>query len=143
MTDRIFAAVVMIVALAMAWAATQIQESFIQDPLGPKAFPILIAALMGITAMAMFVKPDANPRWPGLKKMFEMLGTAGVLVAYAYLLPIGGFVLTTALATAFLCARLGANVRQALVGGLGISVGIYLVFQWVLGIHLAKGPWGF
>jgi putative tricarboxylic transport membrane protein len=143
MTDRIFASIVMVVALVMALAATQIQESFIQDPLGPKAFPILIAGLMAAAAVVMLVKPDRNPHWPSFKKVLELLGTTGVLVAYAYLLPLAGFVLATAVATAFLCGRLGANLRQSVQGGLLTSVGIYLVFQWVLGINLAKGPWGF
>ncbi len=143
MSDRILSVIMLAVSGLMMWAATQIQESFIQDPLGPKAFPMAIAGLMALSAVIMFLKPDADPQWPGLFKLLELIGTAGVLVGYAQLLPIAGFVLSTACATTFLCWRLGANGRQSLQGGVSIAVGIYLLFQFALGIHLPKGPWGF
>lgn len=143
MSDRIFAAIVLLVALAMGWETTQIQESFIQDALGPKAFPMLIAVLMGVSAIVMFFKPDADPRWPGLYKFLELVATAGVLVAYAQLLPVTGFVLATGCASAFLSWRLGANARQSAQGGILTSVGIFVLFQYGLGVNMAKGPWGF
>jgi putative tricarboxylic transport membrane protein len=143
MSDRIFAGIVLAVALAMGWATTQIQESFIQDALGPKAFPMLIAVLMAVSAVVMFFKPDADPHWPGLYKTLELAATAGVLMAYAQLLPIAGFVLATTCATAFLCWRLGANSRQSAQAGVLTAVGIFVLFQYVLGVNMAKGPWGF
>jgi putative tricarboxylic transport membrane protein len=143
MTDRIFGAVALTVSLLMMWATTLIEESFIQDPTGPKAFPLVIAGIMALSAIVMFIKPDKNPHWPDLKKLLELVITAGVLVAYGQSLPIAGFVLSTTLATAFLCWRLGGSPRQAATGGLTIAVGIYVVFQFGLGLHLAQGPWGF
>ncbi len=143
MSDRIFAVIVLLFAALMAWAGTQIEESFIQDPLGPKAFPLLIAALMAVSAVVIFLKPDSAPHWPGLFKVLELLATAAVLVVYAYLLPVAGFVLSTAVTAAFLSWRLGATARQAVSGGVWISLGIYVVFQHAMSVNLAKGPWGF
>lgn len=142
-SDRIFATVVLVAALGMAWATTQIEESFIQDPLGPKAFPMLIAVLMAASAVVMFLKPDADPHWPGLYKFLELVATTGVLIAYAQLLPIVGFVLATTCASAFLTWRLGGTARQSAMGGVSTAVGIFLLFQYVLGVNMAKGPWGF
>lgn len=143
MSDRIFGGIVLTVALLMMWATTLIEESFIQDPLGPKAFPLLIAVVMAITAVVMILKPDADPEWPGLHKLLELVATLGMLVAYAQLLPIAGFVLSTIFITAFLCWRLGANTRQSIQGGVITSLGVYGLFQHVLGLNLAQGPWGF
>jgi len=143
MSDRIFAAIVLLVALAMGWSTTQIQESFIQDALGPKVFPMLIAVLMAICAVVMFFKPDADPEWPGLYKTLELAATAGVLMAYAQLLPIAGFVLATTCTSAFLTWRLGGTARQSAIGGLSTAVGIFVLFQYALGVNMAKGPWGF
>lgn len=143
MSDRIFGGVAVAFSLLMAWATTLIEESFIQDPLGPKAFPLVIAGVMGISGLVMIIRPDANPHWPGLKKLLELVATVGVMIGYALLLPVTGFVATTAVASAFLSWRLGANARQSVIGGVLTSVGIYLVFQFVLGLNLAKGPWGF
>ena len=39
LSDRVMGAWVILTAAVMAWGAELIQESFIQDPLGPKAFP--------------------------------------------------------------------------------------------------------
>ena len=143
MSDRIFGVFVLALSALMGWRATAIEESFIQDPLGPKAFPLLIIGLMALAAIVMMLKPDEEPHWPGLFKLAELFATVGVLAAYAKLLPEVGFILSTAVATTFLCWRLGANARQSVQGGVLTSLGIYLVFQFGLGINLAKGPWGF
>lgn len=142
-SDRIFASIVLLVALGMIWATTQIEESFIQDSLGPKSFPMLIAVLMAVSGVVMFFKPDADPHWPGLYKWLELAATVGVLIAYAQLLPIAGFVLATTCASAFLSWRLGGNARQSLQGGVLTAVGIFVLFQYALGVNMAKGPWGF
>ncbi|MDO8903832.1 tripartite tricarboxylate transporter TctB family protein [Hydrogenophaga sp.] len=143
MSDRIFGGIVLTMSLLMMWATTLIEESFIQDPLGPKAFPLVIAGVMAISAVVMFFKPDGEPEWPGLYKVLELVATVGVFIAYAQMLPIAGFVVATVFATAFLVWRLGGTPRQAGVGGIAIAVGIYLVFHFMLGLNLAKGPWGF
>jgi putative tricarboxylic transport membrane protein len=143
MSDRIFGGIALTVSLLMMWGATIIEESFIQDPLGPKAFPLAIAVVMAISSVVMVIKPDAEPHWPRLVKLAELLATVGVFVAYAQLLPIAGFILSTMVATAFLCWRLGAQPRQAAIAGVFIALGIYAIFQHVLGLNLARGPWGF
>ena len=66
-----------------------------------------------------------------------------VLVAYAQLLPVLGFLISTAVAAAFLSWRLGAGLIQAIIAGILISVGIYVVFHLILGLSLARGPFGF
>jgi putative tricarboxylic transport membrane protein len=143
MSDRIFGGACIALSLLMMWATGLIQESFIQDPLGPKAFPLLIAGIMGLSGLVMIFKPDAEPHWPGMVKLAELAATVGVFVAYAEIMPRVGFVLSTAVATAFLIWRLGGTTRQALIGGVVTSIGIYAVFQHLLSLNLAKGPWGF
>ncbi len=142
-SDRIFAIIVLAASLGMMWAATQIEESFIQDPMGPKAFPMLIAVLMAVSAVVMFLKPDADPHWSGQYKFLELVATCGVLMVYVQLLPIAGFVLDTSVASAFLSWRLGANARQSAQGGVVTAVTIFVLFQYGLGVNMAKGPWGF
>jgi putative tricarboxylic transport membrane protein len=143
MSDRVFGSATIVLSLLMVWATGLIEESFIQDPLGPKAFPLVIAGVMGLSGLVMVFKPDAEPHWPGMVKLAELLATVGVFVVYAQILPIAGFVLSTSVATAFLVWRLGGTTRQSMIGGVVIAIGIYAVFQHVLGLNLAKGPWGF
>ena len=143
LSDRVMGAWVILTAAVMAWGAELIQESFIQDPLGPKAFPWLIAAVMALAGAYMVLRPDASPTWPSARKLGEMLFSVGVMVAYALWLPELGFVVSTALVAAFLSWRLGSTLRQSAIAGVLLSVGIYLVFHSILGLTLARGPWGF
>lgn len=143
MSDRIMGLFGLVFASIMYWATGQIEESFIQDPLGPKAFPLLIVALIAVSSVIMLVKPDENPAWPSQKKWLELIVTVGVMVAYAAILPELGFLLSSILMAAFMIQRLGGTVVQSLVAGTITSVGIYFVFGFGLQLSLAKGPWGF
>ena len=65
------------------------------------------------------------------------------MIAYAMVLPRIGFVVATAVAAGLLGWRLGSGPVAAAVGGVAIAVGIYVVFHLILGLSLARGPWGF
>ena len=143
MSDRIFASICIALALLMAWGATVIEESFIQDPLGPKAFPLVIAVVLAACGVAMFLRPDAEPVWPRRRKQIQLLWTIGAMVLYVQFLPSAGFLIATAIGAGFLSWQLGASVKQACWGGFGISVSIYVVFKLILGLSLARGPFGF
>jgi putative tricarboxylic transport membrane protein len=143
MSDRLFGLAAVMLAGLMAWGASVIEESFIQDPLGPKAFPWVIAVVLALTGIYMLFKPDDEPEWPSRAKFLRIVWAIASMVLYAELLPIVGFVVTTAAAAAFLSWQLGSTIRQAAVGGALISGGIYVVFHLVLGLSLARGPLGF
>lgn len=143
MSDRIFGLASLCLAALMAWGASVIEESFIQDPLGPQAFPLVIAAVLALTGIAMLLKPDPEPEWPQRAKLLRLVFAVAALVLYAELLPIIGFVISTAIVAAYLSWQLGASKRQAGIGGVSISVGIYVIFHLVLGLSLARGPLGF
>jgi len=143
MSDRIFGVIGLLLAGFYAWQATLIQESFIQDPVGPKAFPIMIAIVLAASSLVFVLKPDPAPDWPAAGRLFEIAVSVAVMIAYALALPEAGFVASTAVAAAFLSWRLGAKPIFALMAGIAIAVGIYVVFHLILGLSLAKGPWGF
>ena len=143
MSDRIFASICIALAVLMGWGATIIEESFIQDPLGPKAFPLVIAVVLAACGVAMFLRPDEDPVWPHRRKQIQLLWTIGAMILYVQFLPVVGFLVATAIGAGFLCWQLGASVKQACWGGFSISVGIYVVFKLILGLSLARGPFGF
>jgi putative tricarboxylic transport membrane protein len=143
MSDRIFASICIALAVLMGWGATIIEESFIQDPLGPKAFPLVIAVVLAACGVAMFLRPDEDPVWPHRRKQIQLLWTIGAMILYVQFLPVVGFLVATAIGAGFLSWQLGASVKQACWGGFSISVGIYVVFKLILGLSLARGPFGF
>ncbi|MEQ8665279.1 MAG: tripartite tricarboxylate transporter TctB family protein [Rhodospirillales bacterium] len=143
MSDRIFGGVGLLLAAFFIWGATEIELSFISDPFGPRAFPIMIAIVMAISSLVVLARPGESPEWPALPKLAEIALAIVVMTAYAMLLPDLGFVIATALASGFLTWRLGTRPVWSAVTGVLIAGGIYTVFHLILGLSLARGPLGF
>jgi putative tricarboxylic transport membrane protein len=143
MSDRIFGVFGILLAIGFAIAASLIKESFLSDAVGPKAFPYIIAAVLGLSSAVIALRPDPEPVWPPLGQLIEILAATVVMILYAQLLPVVGFVIATAFAAAYLSWRLGSTILGACMTGVGTSVGIYVVFHLVLGLSLARGPLGF
>ncbi len=141
-SDRIFGLVALFVALAYIASATQVQTSFLSDPVGPKAFPMLIGAVAALSALVMVVRPDPNPNWPVGKTWISLGVAVVVLVVYAYALKPMGFVVPTAIAAAILSYQISPNARNAALAGAGLSVGLFIVFKYALGLGLVAFPKG-
>lgn len=142
-SDRVLGIVGLVLSALIIASAFFIRESFIQDPLGPRAFPIVIAVVIALACIAIILRPDEEPEWPQLSKMLEIGVAVVVLIAYAELLPVVGFIISTAIAASFLSWRLGTEPLKAAIAGVVISGGIYVVFRLILGLSLARGPLGF
>lgn len=143
MSDRIFGVFGMILAAGYVFAALAIEESFLSDAVGPKAFPLIIAAILGLSSAVIALRPDPEPHWPALARLAEVAAAVVVLILYAEMLPLAGFVIATAFAAAYLAWRLGSAPLEAAAVGAGTSIGIYVTFHLILGLSLAKGPLGF
>ncbi|WP_281996112.1 tripartite tricarboxylate transporter TctB family protein [Ruegeria faecimaris] len=143
MSDRIFGVFGILLAIGFALSALAIEESFLSDAVGPKAFPLIVAAILGLSSAVIALRPDAEPEWPALGRLVEVGAAVVVMIFYAELLPVLGFVISTAFAAAYLAWRLGSGPIEAVVVGVGTSVGIYVIFHLVLGLSLARGPLGF
>jgi putative tricarboxylic transport membrane protein len=143
MSDRILGGVGLALALFFIWQATIIQESPFSDIVGPKVFPIIVAVVLGLSSIFFIVKPEPSPTWPVSARLFEIVMAIAVMVVYAEMLPVVGFLIATAVASGYLTWRLGTAPLQSVLVGILTSGGIYVVFRLVLGLSLARGPFGF
>lgn len=143
MSDRIFGGVGLALAIFYIWSASTIKLTFMVDLVGPRTFPYIIGAGLALTSIYMMLRPDNEPDWPGLGGVMEILAATVVMMLYGWFLPEVGFVISTALATAYLTWRLGTLPHWSLVVGALTSIGIYVVFHLILGLSLAEGPLGF
>jgi len=143
MSDRIFGVVGLVLAAFYVWAASIIPDSFMTDIVGPRAFPYIVGTIIAITSIYFILSPDQEPAWPLLRDFGEVAFAAAVMFLYAWILPEIGFVVSTIFATAYLTWRLGSHPFWSFVTGLCTSIGIYIVFHLILGLSLARGPWGF
>ena len=141
MSDRLLGGVLMLVALAYVTGATFIESNMIFDPLGPRTFPIICGSLVAVACIYPILRPDPEPDWPALGRAAEIGAVVAGLILYAYSLPVLGFVVATAIASAALSWRLGARPRATPVIGIAIGLGIYAVFRWMLGLSLPHGTW--
>lgn len=143
MSDRIFGGVGLVLAVFYLWAASIIPDSFMVDVIGPRTFPYIIGAVLTICSVFFLLRPDPEPKWPRLRDFAEIIYAAAVLFLYAWILPKAGFLISTVFATAYLTWRLETKPLNALIVGVATSGGIYVVFREILGLSLAKGPFGF
>ena len=137
-SDRIFGLVVLFGALAYIAGATQIQTSFLSDPLGPKAFPILVGSVAAFCSLIVIVRPDPDPTWPRMKTLGALSFAIAVLVAYAYGLKPLGFLLPTAIAAGVLSYQISPRPIPAILSGLGLSIGLFVLFRYGLGLETLR-----
>ncbi len=140
MSDRLFGLTVIAVALGYIFSATMIQTSFLSDPVGPKTFPYMIGGVAILCALAVMWKPDDDPQWPGPGTFARLLLAVLVLIGYAYTLKPGGFVIPTALAAGLLSYQISPRALPAMLTGAGLSVGLFAIFKFALGLGLYAFP---
>ncbi len=138
--DRIFGFVVLMVALAFIASAFQIETSFLSDPVGPKAFPIGIGVVAGVSALVMIVRPDPDPDWPALPTFGALAIATATLILYAFSLKPLGFLLPTAVVASILSFQISPRFKTALITGPCLAVGLFLIFRYALGLGLSPLP---
>ena len=141
MSDRIFASVLALVTLAYLWiAATAIKAPFQYDPLGPESWPRLLAVVMLACLALLLWRPDRAPfdvtgsAWSRLCAAVVLLG------AYAFLFKPLGFILATFAFSLLSSRMLGARWPSAVLFGIGMGVGGYLLCAGLLDLNLPDGP---
>ncbi len=138
--DRIFGLVMMIVALGYILSATTIRTSFMSDPVGPRIFPYLIGGVTMLCALVMVLKPDPDVEWPIGKTLANLAVALIALFAYAMLVKPLGFILPTIIVSGLLSYQINPKPQLAALTGLGLGVGLYVMFKFVLGLSLKGLP---
>ena len=88
----------------------------------------------------MVLRPDEEPEWPELRTLGALLISVIVLVAYAYMLKPLGFLIPTAIVAAVLSYQINPRTGPAIIAGVGLSVGLFVVFKFILGLGLVGLP---
>ena len=141
MGERLFGGFSIVVALAYIASATQLQSSFLADPVGPKAFPVLVGSLAVLASLLMVIRPTTRDSdWPDLRTFAKLLIALVVLVLYTFALTPFGFILPTALASGLLSYQIAPRWKQACLSGVGLSLGLFILFRYVLGLSLYPIP---
>lgn len=133
-SDRIFGLIALITAVAYIAAATQIQTNLFSGEFLPKLFPLLIGGVAALCSLTILFKPDPDPDWPASRTWGAMAVAVLVLAVYAVLLTPMGFILPTIFAAGILSYQISPRVVPAILSGIGLSLGLFVLFKYALGL---------
>ncbi|WP_440805462.1 tripartite tricarboxylate transporter TctB family protein [Pseudomonas syringae] len=142
--QRIFAAVLLMACLGLALMAWPYQAPFSYEPVGPRAFPLLMLGLMGAALLYLLIRPTAivhTEEEPALDH--ETLVKIGLCIAllliFAGLFEPLGFILSSILIGIPMARLYGGRWLPSVVVVIVMSVGLYLLFDKAMDVPLPLG----
>lgn len=138
-SDRIAGAILLALAVWFWWQAAEYRVTF-GDPAGPSLFPRIVAVPLGLFSLVLILRPDPDPVWFRFPAVLRQAAALAVLSGYPMVLLPLGFPAATFLAVAILSVLFGAGWLPAVLTGLGLSAGIFVIFTSIFGLPLPVGP---
>jgi putative tricarboxylic transport membrane protein len=145
--DRIIGAAALLLAAVYLYATTHIPTLEIGDPLGPKAFPILLGIVLIAAAILLFIETlNADPVIPekaaagSRRHLWLIAGVTAWTALYFGLFDRAGYLIATvvyllAMMAVFNPGKWVANVLTTVLW----AVGSYVLFVKILGVSLPPG----
>ncbi|PBP66944.1 hypothetical protein CCL21_18975 [Pseudomonas syringae] len=142
--QRIFAGVLLLACIGLALMAWPYQAPFSYEPVGPRAFPLLMLGLMGVALLYLLIRPTPivhTKEDPELDR--ETLIKIGVcivlLLVFAGLFEPLGFILSSILIGIPMARLYGGRWLPSVVVVILMSVGLYLLFDKAMDVPLPLG----
>jgi putative tricarboxylic transport membrane protein len=142
-SDRILGAACVVAAIAMGWAAQGYAAQISYEPVGPRAFPMLLAIMIGLAGVWLVIRPSSHSAAIAAGRLGALAGCVVAIVVYALLFQTLGFTLATTLMAVPVGMAFGGTWRRSLAGGLGLGLGLYLLFDKLLDVVLPTGVLSF
>ncbi|NBA95415.1 tripartite tricarboxylate transporter TctB family protein [Pseudomonas sp. R5(2019)] len=142
--QRIFALVLLLVCATLAVMAWPYQAAFSYEPVGPRAFPLLMLGLMAVALLYLAVLPTPIERGdeePELDRpTLTKIGLCVLLLlVFAGLFEPLGFILSSILIGVPMARLYGGRWLPSVVIICLMSVGIYLLFDKAMDVPLPLG----
>jgi putative tricarboxylic transport membrane protein len=142
--QRIFAAVLLLACVALSIMAWPYQAAFSYEPVGPRAFPLLMLSLMMLGLLYMLIRPTAivhTEEDPKLDRpTLIKIGLCTVLLlVFAGLFEPLGFILSSILIGIPMARLYGGRWMPSVVIVTLMSVGLYLLFDKAMDVPLPLG----
>jgi putative tricarboxylic transport membrane protein len=148
---RTEALVVLLGVVGYIWAGLSLPPYYQMSGVpGPSVFPLVLGAIMGGGALWLLIFsgkqekskriPSVSSRWRSLLKAWSFFLMWGLLIAYVFLLPVLGFVISSAMLLAAFFFLLGEKRWYlGILISLVFTIGIYIAFAKGLQIRLPLG----
>lgn len=142
MNDRVLGVFALILAALMTWAGWDLEAPFAYEPVGPRAFPLLIALIIGLCGLWLVIK-GGNPIERNPPRANARITVMVVIIAaYAFLFQWLGFIISTALMTVFVGRLFSGSWTKCAIGGVVMGISFFLLFDKVLDVVLPAGLLG-
>lgn len=138
MSDRILGAACIVAAAGMAWSAQGYAAAFSYEPVGPRAFPLLLSALLAAGGLWLVLKPAPGRPFAGLP-LRPLLLCAAAILAYALAFEAMGFPLATALVSVPVGMAFGGRPLKCLAAGAVLGTAAFFMFDRLLDVVLPAG----
>jgi len=142
--QRLFAITLLLACAALAVMAWPYQATFSYEPVGPRAYPLLMLVLMSAGLMYMAVRPAAivhSDDEPPLDRatLGKIAGCVGLLLVFAGTFESLGFILSSVLVGIPLARLYGGRWLPSAGVICLMSVGLYLLFDLGMDVPLPLG----
>lgn len=141
MSERIFGVFLLLLSVAGIYIGWDLQAPVSYEPVGPRAFPLLVFLLLGLCAAALIASRPQPTKWAPPPVLLRIGALFVIVLLYAFLFDRLGFVLSTALMSVPVARFFGGSWRQALVGGACLGAGLFVLFDRLLDVALPAGLW--
>ena len=136
---RLFAASWLLFCAGLAVLAWGFQAPFAYDPVGPRAYPLLLLSLMAVGSIWLLFKPGLLEQRLNPTAALRALLCIAALLAYALLFEVLGFVLSTALAAFAIGLLFTGRLLPCAISGVLMGVLLYGLFDYLLDVPLPLG----
>ena len=142
--QRIFASVLLLVCAGLALMAWPYQAAFSYEPVGPRAFPLLMLGLMGVALLYMVFRPAPikhSEDEPPLDRetLTKIAICVALLLVFAGLFEPLGFILSSILIGIPMARLYGGRWMPSIVVTTLMAIGLYLLFDRVMDVPLPLG----
>lgn len=144
MLQRLFLAAWLVPALAMIYIGSAYQAPFAYEPVGPRAFPLLMLGLLATGLVYLLIHPtpladDPDELPPGVEGYRKVgLGIA-LLLGFALAFEPLGFIPASTLAGLCFARLYGGRWLPSLGLAVVMALGLYLLFDRLLDVPLPLG----
>ena len=142
--QRIFASVLLLACVGLALMAWPYQAAFSYEPVGPRAFPLLMLGLMGTALLYMVFRPtpiEHTEDEPPLDRqtLTKISICVVLLLVFAGLFEPLGFILSSMLIGIPMARLYGGRWMPSIVVTTLMAIGLYLLFDRVMDVPLPLG----
>ncbi len=142
--QRLFLAAWLVPVLAMIHIGSAYQAPFAYEPVGPRAFPLLMLGLLAAGLIYLLIHPtplehDPDEPPPTAQSLRKVGLCIALLLGFALAFEPLGFIPASSLAGLCFARLYGGRWLPSLGLGAALAVGLYLLFDRLLDVPLPLG----